>query len=63
MGGYENVSDARILYLVILGLALIVIVFARYRDRMGDALRHAGWWALVFAGVAAAASLAQKWLG
>lgn len=44
-------SQARLFYLLILGLALLAGVFARYRGRLGTGLQHAAVWVLLFLGV------------
>lgn len=43
-------SQARALYLVVLGAALLVMLFARYRGRLGQGLQHAAIWTLIFLG-------------
>ena len=52
-------SQARMFYLVILGAALIVGIFARYRNRMGQAMQHLAIWALIFVGVVLAIGFAE----
>lgn len=44
-------AQARMFYLVLLGAVLAVGVFARYRDRLGQAAQHAAIWVLIFVGV------------
>jgi aspartyl protease family protein len=51
MQGLDPGSQARLFYLLILGLALLSAVFARYRGRLGTGLQHAGIWGLLFLGV------------
>lgn len=47
-----DVSDqARLFYLLILGLAILAGVFARYRGRMQQGLQHAAIWVLIFLGL------------
>ena len=46
-----DASGARLFALSILGMAFLVGAFARYRGRMGAALRHAAIWTLLFAGL------------
>ena len=50
MDTLQSVDGARALYLSILGMALLVALFARYRGRLGEALQHASIWALIFVG-------------
>ena len=44
-------SQARLFYLLILGLVLLSAVFARYRGQLGTGLQHVAIWVLVFIGV------------
>lgn len=47
----DNPNDqARLFYLVILGSVVAVWVFARYRNRLGQAAQHAAIWVLIFIG-------------
>lgn len=41
---------ARVVYLVVLGSALLIGLFSMYRSQPGTALRHAAIWVLIFAG-------------
>ena len=50
MEGFGTGEVGRVVYLVILGSALIIGLFSMYRSRPGTALRHAAVWALIFAG-------------
>lgn len=51
MQGLDPGSQARLFYLLILGLAFLAAVFARYRGRLGTGLQHAGIWVLLFLGL------------
>lgn len=51
MAGIDPGSQARIFYLLILGMALLVGLFAAYRGRLSQALQHATIWVLLFLGV------------
>jgi aspartyl protease family protein len=51
MQGLDPFSQARFFYLAILLLALAASLVAAYRGRLGQGLRHAAIWALIFAGV------------
>lgn len=51
MAGIDPGSQARIFHLLILGMALLVGVFAAYRGRLSQALQHATIWVLLFLGV------------
>ncbi len=44
-------AQARVFYLLILGLALLAWAFRAYRGRLGQAAQHLAIWALIFAGV------------
>lgn len=44
-------DQARLFYLLILGLAIMAGVFARYRGRMQQGLQHAAIWVLIFLGL------------
>lgn len=44
-------AQARIFYLVLLGSAIAIGVFAQYRHRLGQAAQHAAIWVLIFIGV------------
>lgn len=44
-------STARLFFFVLLGSAVAVGVFSRYRDRLGQAVQHALIWGLIFVGV------------
>lgn len=50
-------DSARLLYLVLLGGALIAYLFVANRDRMGQMARHAVLWGLIFVGLIAAVGL------
>ena len=50
-GGLDPGSQARLFYLLIIGMALLAGLFARYRGRLGTGLQHAAIWVLLFAGV------------
>lgn len=50
MDGFSPDEQARVLYLALLGLALLVGLFTAYRDRLGTAIQHAAIWLLIFAG-------------
>lgn len=50
-------QTASILYLVLLGSVLAGYLFLSHRQRVSDALRQAGLWALIFVGVIAAYGL------
>ena len=52
-------AQARMFYLVALGAVLVVGLFARYRDRMGQAMQHAAIWALIFVGAVLAIGFAE----
>lgn len=52
-------AQARLFYLVILGSALLVWVFASYRNRLSQAMQHAAIWALIFVGVVLAIGFAD----
>jgi aspartyl protease family protein len=51
MFGLDPGGQGRLFYLLALGMALLVMAFARYRGRLGQGLQHAAIWALIFAGV------------
>ncbi len=51
MEGLDPGSQARLFYLVILGMALTAGLFVHYRGRMATGLQHAAIWGLIFAGV------------
>jgi aspartyl protease family protein len=51
MEGLDPGGQARLFYLLVLGMALLAGIFARYRGRLGEGLQHAGIWALIFLGV------------
>ena len=44
-------DQARLFYLLLLGLAILAGVFARYRGRMQQGLQHAAIWVLIFLGL------------
>lgn len=46
----EDLTDGRVVYLVLLGSVVLVSVFQMYRNRMGQAMQHAMIWVLIFAG-------------
>ncbi len=50
MSGLETDEAMRALYLGLLGTALLVVLFAQYRNRLGTALQHAAIWVLIFLG-------------
>lgn len=52
-------AQARMFYLVLLGAAIAVGVFSRYRDRLGQAMQHMAIWALIFVGVVLAIGFAD----
>lgn len=52
-------AQARLFYLSLLGAFIVVGVFARYRDRMGQAMQHMAIWALIFVGVVLAIGFAD----
>lgn len=52
-------AQARMFYLVLLGAAISVGVFARYRHRMGQAVQHMAIWALIFVGLVLAIGFAE----
>jgi aspartyl protease family protein len=47
----EDLTDGRVVYLVLLGCVVLVSVFQMYRNRMGQAMQHAMIWVLIFVGV------------
>lgn len=49
-GTLDPGEQARLFYLVLLGLVVLAGVFARYRGRMGQGLQHAAIWVLIFMG-------------
>ena len=51
MESFDPGAQARLFYLLILGLAFAAAVFAHYRGRMGAALQHGAIWALIFTGL------------
>lgn len=51
MSGLDPGAQARVFYLLILGLALLAWVFGAYRGRLGQAAQHLAIWGLIFAGV------------
>lgn len=44
-------DQARFFYLILLGVFVLVWLFARYRGRLGQAAQHAAIWVLIFIGV------------
>jgi aspartyl protease family protein len=51
MTGLDPQSQARLFYLLLLGMALLAGLFVRYRGRLGEGIQHAGVWVLIFLGV------------
>lgn len=51
MGGLDPQSQARLFYLLLLGMALLAGLFVRYRGRLAQGLQHAALWVLIFLGV------------
>jgi aspartyl protease family protein len=49
-GALDPGEQARLFYLVLLGLVVLAGIFARYRGRMGQGLQHAAIWVLIFMG-------------
>lgn len=47
-------DQARLFYLILLGMAVAVWALQHYRHRLGQAVQHAAIWALIFAGVVVA---------
>ena len=52
-------SQARLFYLLALGMLIAFWVAYRYRDRLGQAAQHAAIWALIFIGVVLAVGFAE----
>lgn len=50
MESFSADEQARVLYLALLGMVLLVGLFAGYRDRLGEAMQHAAIWVLIFLG-------------
>lgn len=45
-------TQARGLYLILLGAFILLAVFTHYRGRMGQAAQHAAIWVMIFIGAA-----------
>ncbi len=60
----ENTGDsARLFYLILLGMAVAVSVFVRYRGRLGSAMQQAAIWFLIFVGLIIAYGFKDQLLG
>ena len=51
MFDFDPSNQARLFYLLLLGMALMIGLFASYRGRLSVALQHAAIWMLIFVGV------------
>ena len=51
--------QARIIYLSLFGIAILVGLFSIYRNRLSQAMQHAAIWALIFVGFILAFSFAE----
>ncbi|MCA8927473.1 MAG: TIGR02281 family clan AA aspartic protease [Alphaproteobacteria bacterium] len=51
MGDLSSSETARLFYLSVLGIVLLVSVFSLYRHRLGQSLQHVAIWGLIFVAV------------